>query len=294
MKIAVVGSMNMDMLVHTSRIPHPGETLRGTDLEYQPGGKGANQAVAMAKLGADVTMYGCLGKDAAGEQILQNMERQGIHMEHVRILDAIVTGQALITIGESDNTIIIIAGANDYVNLEYLEKNMSSILEADIIVLQNEIPQESVNEVIRACHAKRKIIVLNPAPARKIELDSIEKVTYLTPNEHEAELIFGREIEAAMHRYPEKLIVTRGKEGVAAVSKSQKMLVVPALKVEVVDTTGAGDTLNGAFCVGIAGGMDIEEALKFANTAAGLSIQRYGAQTGMSELEEVRKKMQTC
>lgn len=290
MKIAVIGSMNMDMLVHADRIPGKGETIKGSTIEYQPGGKGANQAVAMARLGAEVAMFGCVGDDAAGRGLMDSLACAGVDTGAVRILKGIPTGQAVITVGEGDNTIVIIAGANDSVDIDYVEANKEKILDADIIVLQNEIPQETVEHVIRLCGGYGKIIVWNPAPARGIKEELLDLITYITPNEHEVRVIWGEEADdlgKLLNRYAGKLIVTQGERGVIMCHKEKGVLTIPAMKVAVTDTTGAGDTLNGAFCAGLAEHMDEEEALRFANAAAGLSVQKCGAQAGMPARGEV-------
>lgn len=295
MKIAIVGSMNMDMILHADRIPLKGETIQGKSIEYQPGGKGANQAVAIAKLGGDVTMFGCVGNDAVGRQLIDNLKEYGVNTSHIETLENVSTGQAIITIGESDNSIIIIAGANAHVDIPYVEKYRKEILEADIVVLQNEIPEETVSYTIRMCHKENKIIVWNPAPARKVETELINMVTYITPNEHEVEIIWQKnleEIAELQKQYKEKLIVTQGEKGVSVSFDGEQITIIPAMEVEVVDTTGAGDTLNGAFCVGIAEGMDEIHALKFANAAAGLSVKKCGAQKGMPVREKVEKMIE--
>lgn len=294
MKIAVVGSMNMDMIVHADRIPLKGETLEGNGIEYQPGGKGANQAVAMAKLGAQVTMFGCTGNDLVGKELIENMIKWGVNTEHIRTLDGVLTGQAIITVGENDNTIVIIAGANDEVSMKYVEAKRDKILEADIIVLQNEIPEETVNYMIHLCWKHRKTVVWNPAPARKLNQKLVDMVTYITPNEHEARAIWGDEaddIEKLLNRYPGKLIITQGDKGVSVNIEGKGIVTVPAMKVKVKDTTGAGDTLNGAFCVALSRGMKELDALKFANAAAALSVEKCGAQAGMPRLTEVEKAL---
>lgn len=292
MKIAIVGSMNMDMILHADRIPLKGETIYGKSIEYQPGGKGANQAAAIAKLGGDVTMFGCVGNDAVGRQLIDNLKDCGVDTSYIETLENVSTGQAIITIGDSDNSIIIIAGANNCVDIPYVERHRKEILEADIIVLQNEIPEETVAHTIRICHEENKIIVWNPAPARKAEPEIIDMATYITPNEHEVGIMWEKkpeEIADLQKQYKEKLIVTQGEKGVSVSVDGKQITTVPAMQVEVIDTTGAGDTLNGAFCVGIADGMDEIHALEFANTAAGLSVKKCGAQKGMPGREEVEK-----
>ena len=283
----------MDMTVKAERIPLKGETLKGWDLQYIPGGKGANQAVAMAMLGAEVKMFGCVGDDAAGESLVKNLRDTGVETGHIKVVPGVPTGLAMITVGENDNTIIVVAGTNDHVDIDYVNEVKDSILECEIVLLQHEIPQETVEYVIALCADSGVKVVLNPGPARPVKQETLEKVTYLTPNEHEAVILFGGDIsfEEMMKKYPEKLVITQGSRGVSTCLKSGEVILVPARKSNVVDTTGAGDTLNGAFTVAVTEGKGIADALAFANTAAGLSTEKFGAQGGMPTLEEVRSAM---
>ncbi len=293
-KIGVVGSINMDMTVQAERIPLKGETLKGENLKYIPGGKGANQAVAMAKLGADVEMFGCVGDDSAGKDLLENLKSVGVKTEHIRIADNVPTGLALITVGENDNTIIVVAGANNCVDIDYVNQIRDALLQCDIVLLQHEIPQETVEYTANLCTENGVKVVLNPAPARPVKPEILEKVTYLTPNEHETVILFGEEqsFEELMKKYPEKLVITQGSKGVSTCLKNGEVVLVPARKSKVVDTTGAGDTLNGAFAVAITEGRAMKDALKFANTAAGLSIEKAGAQGGMPTYQDVIKELE--
>lgn len=293
MKLAVVGSINMDMTVTAERIPHKGETLRGDSISYIPGGKGANQAVAMARLGAEVEMFGCVGDDSNGERLLQNLRDAGVGTGQVKVTKEAPTGIAMITVAENDNTIVVVPGANGKVDRAYVDEVKSALKMCDMVVLQHEIPLDTVHYVAEFCAEENIQVVLNPAPAAEVPMDIIEKVTYLTPNEHEAVLIFGEghEAEELLKKYPEKLIITQGSRGVSACLKSGEVISVPARPAKVADTTGAGDTLNGAFAVRRAAGDDLESALLYANTAASLSTEKFGAQTGMPTAEEVEKEM---
>lgn len=293
MKISVVGSINMDMTVKAERIPLKGETLKGEDLKYIPGGKGANQAVAMAKLGADVEMFGCVGNDSAGKELVQNLKDMRVKTDNIRAVDGVPTGIALITVGENDNTIIVVAGANDCVDKAYVDSIKEELLQSEVVVLQHEIPQETNEYVIRLCHENNVKVVLNPGPARPVKKEIVDLVTYLTPNEHEAKIIFGEETptEELLQKYPEKLLITQGAKGVSMCLAEGKVLLVPARRAEVVDTTGAGDTLNGAFTVQIAKGESVKDALRFGNIAASLSTEKFGAQGGMPTFEEVTAEL---
>ena len=219
-KIGVIGSINMDMTVQAERIPLKGETLKGENLQYIPGGKGANQAVAMSRLGADVVMFGCVGNDAAGESLRKNLKEQGVDTSYIKTIDGVPTGLAIITVGEKDNTIVVVEGANKEVTIEYVKEVEKALLECEIVLLQHEIPQETIEYVIEFCYEHGIKAVLNPGPARPVKAEIIEKVTYLTPNEHEAVSIFGEghSFEEMMRRYPEKLVITQGSRGVSTCS----------------------------------------------------------------------------
>ena len=283
----------MDMTVTAERIPLKGETLKGSSISYIPGGKGANQAVAMAKLGAEVEMFGAVGDDGNGQALLDNLKRAGVKTEHVKICQDVPTGIAMITVAENDNTIVVVAGANGEVDRAYVDE-IKPVLEGyDMVVLQHEIPLETVHYVVEFCAEKGIQVVLNPAPAAEVPMDVIEKVTYVTPNEHEAALIFGKDLptEELLRKYPEKLIITQGSRGVSACLQSGEVLTVPARPAKVMDTTGAGDNLNGAFSVRRAMGDDLQSALFYANTAASLSTEKFGAQTGMPTADEVAAEL---
>lgn len=293
-KIAVVGSINIDQTVTAERIPLKGETLSGGSLRYIPGGKGANQAVAMAKLGAEVEMFGCVGDDDNGRKMVENLTANGVKTSHIKVIAGVPTGIAIITVGDHDNTIIVVEGANGQVDRTYIDGVKDVLLGYDMVVLQHEIPLDTVRYVVELCAAHAIPTILNPAPAAEVPMDVIDKVTYLTPNEHEAVLIFGRErsTEDLLKAYPEKLVITQGSRGVSVGLSGGEVLNVPARKAPVVDTTGAGDTLNGAFCVKIAEGCGIAEALQYANAAASLSIGKFGAQSGMPTALELAKAME--
>ena len=281
MKLAVVGSINTDMTVIAERIPLKGETLMGDSLSYIPGGKGANQAVAMAKLGAEVEIFGCVGDDDNGRRMLDNLNKVGVKTEHIQVLEGVPTG------------IIVVPGANGKVDKAYVDGIKDELVKYDMVVLQHEIPLETVHYIAEFCYEKDIPVILNPAPAAEVPMSIIDKVTYVTPNEHEAVLIFGDELstEDLLKKYPEKLVITQGSRGVSTCLKNGEVLTVPARKTNVVDTTGAGDTLNGAFSVRIAAGDDMKSALTYANVAASLSTEKFGAQTGMPTAEEVEKEM---
>ncbi|MCU9595266.1 ribokinase [Caldibacillus thermolactis] len=291
-KIAVVGSINMDLVVTAERRPNAGETLFGKDFQTVPGGKGANQAVAAARLGAEVAMIGCVGQDVFGKEMIDNLKQNGVSIDHVEPVPHESSGTAHITIAEGDNSIICVEGANGKLTPSYVEKAASTLKAADMILIQQEIPEETVEYVAIFCKEYDKKLILNPAPARKVSDEVIAHATYITPNEHEFAILFGEENRSKMlAKYPNKLIITEGKNGVRY-HNGETEVVVPSYKVdEPVDTTGAGDTFNGAFAVAIAEGKGIEEALQFANRAASLSVMKPGAQGGMPTRKEVEEML---
>ena len=291
MKIAVVGSINMDMTVLADRIPKKGETVAGSDLRHVPGGKGANQAVAASRLGADTAMYGCVGDDANGEMLLDNLRKQGVDGSKIKVVPGVPSGIAVITVADKDNVIVVVPGANGCVDTAYVDSIADDLRQADMVMLQHEIPQETIEYVIDLCDRADIPVVLNPAPARPVSQGTVNKVRWITPNETEAALIFGdRPIDEMLADYPDKLVITLGSDGTAA-SDGKAVLHIPARKSEVVDTTGAGDTFNAAFSVRCAAGDSLEDALRYANTAGGLATEKFGAQGGMPSDEDVRRAM---
>lgn len=292
-KIAVIGSINMDMVATARRIPRKGETISATGISYIPGGKGANQAVAAARLGGDVTMFGCVGDDAFCDRLLENLRENGVCADSVDILPGESSGLAMIVVAENDNAITVIPGANARVTPAYIDAHWEEIAKADIVMLQNEIPEKTVRYAMGLLSEAGKTIIYNPAPAAKADAFLVEHATYLTPNEHEARIVLDDEttsLEELLLRYEGKLIVTLGAKGVVSAQDSA-VVTVPARKVDVVDTTGAGDTMNGAFAFAIASGMPFVEALAFANVAAGISTEKAGAQAGMPTYDSVMQRL---
>ncbi|MDW7658697.1 MAG: ribokinase [Bacillota bacterium] len=289
MRISVVGSLNMDMTVTAPRIPQKGETILGEALNYFPGGKGANQAYALGKLGADVVMYGCVGRDDFGRQLIDNLAQANVETSGIRQLDTARTGVALITVGESDNTIVVVPGANGMVDRSYIDTISPDLLRSDLVMLQLEIPLETVLYICDMCAAAGVPVLLNPAPAIRLPQTVLDQVTLITPNEHEAALVYDHDgpIEELLARYPEKLVVTLGKAGSVFADRNGNILRTAAGKARVVDTTGAGDTFNAALAFAMTSGYDLAKAMVFANTAAGISTEKMGAQAGMPTFDEV-------
>jgi len=293
MKIAVVGSLNMDMVVTAPRIPLKGETITGQALHFVPGGKGANQAVALGRLGADVSMFGCVGEDDFGRQLIHTLAANGVKADQVRTLQGQITGVAMITVGDGDNSIVVVPGANGLVDRTYIESIQDELLQSQMVILQLEIPLDTAVYVIDLCHRAGIAVLLNPAPAQELSPDLIEKLTFITPNEHEAAIVFADQgdYRELLRRYPEKLIITQGSAGASFASQNGEVHQIPASPATVVDTTGAGDTFNAALAYAWSQAMTLGTALVFANCAAGLSTEKFGAQGGMPTLAEVTARL---
>lgn len=290
-KIAVIGSSSMDLVVTSKKRPGAGETVLGESFKTVPGGKGANQAVAAARLGAEVYMIGCVGDDHYGEAILNNFKKNGVKTDFVEPVTGVESGTAHIILAEGDNSIVVVKGANDHITPSYIAKAAELIDRCDLVMIQQEIPEETVEYVAELCEDKQVPLLLNPAPAREISQKVIEGATYITPNEHEADVLFnGQPLSESLRTYPEKVFITEGAAGVRYFNGKEEVLV-PSFKVKAVDTTGAGDTFNAAFGTAIAEGKDLTESITFGNRAASLSVTSFGAQGGMPTREEVERKL---
>ncbi|WP_027965341.1 ribokinase [Halalkalibacillus halophilus] len=286
-KITVIGSINMDLVTSANRFPSKGETIMGEDFKTIPGGKGANQAIAASKLGAEVTMIGCVGEDAFAKELIENFEANGIDTTSIQKVQEQPTGIASITIAESDNHIIVVPGANHAVQPKMIEEYKDIIIKSDLLLLQHEIPLNTVAFIVDLAYKNGTDVVLNPAPAHSIPLEVLEKVKYLTPNEHELSEILDDEEKTSFYRNNrEKFIVTQGGKGVEYYQDGQEQHV-PGFDVDVVDTTGAGDSFNGGFSVALAQGKSLETCCYYGNAVGALSVSKLGAQTGMPTHSEV-------
>ncbi|WP_102275926.1 ribokinase [Cytobacillus massiliigabonensis] len=291
-KITVIGSINMDIVTSTNILPKMGETVLGKAFHTIPGGKGANQAVAAARLGADVTLIGCVGDDIFGKELKQHLKQQGINVENVEPVTETSTGTASITLYDGDNNIIVVPGANYHVTPDYIEGLEKIIAESDVVLLQLEIPLETVERTVEIARRHKATIILNPAPIQPLSKELLSKVNYITPNEHEQEMLL-TSFEWADEERKEiikKCIVTKGSKGVSILKEDE--LKIPSFSVDVVDTTGAGDTFNGALAYCLSMGYELEEACRFANATAALSVTKFGAQGGMPTLQEVEEFLQ--
>ncbi|GFP25620.1 ribokinase [Candidatus Hakubella thermalkaliphila] len=296
-KVAVVGSFVMDLVVHAPRRPEVGETLLGTSFAMYLGGKGINQAVAAARLGATVHMIGRVGNDQFGKSFLRAMEEEGVNGQFVIIDQEEGTGIGTPVIDEKgNNSIILIPRANTKVTVQDVEKARVAIEEADVLTVQLELPVEASHAAARIAKDAGRTVVLNCAPYRPIGDDFLRLVDYLVPNEVEAEQLFGigKEdlLDAAKARSLVKktgckvIVVTVGEEGSILID-AKGVRQIPAPLVQAVDSVGAGDAFVGAFCVAVGSGMDTAKAVELANAAGALSVTRHGAMPSMPRRDEL-------
>lgn len=299
-RIIVVGSSNTDMVVRTARMPKPGETLLGGVFMMNQGGKGANQAVAAAKLGGDTLFIAKIGDDIFGRETLLLLEKEGIDIRHVSFSAEHASGVALIEVDDTgENSIVVASGANADLSPEDIEAADDEFAGAAVMIVQLETPIETVEKAIETAHAHGVTVVLNPAPAPKTPLrpEILAMVDYIIPNKSEAEAISGVEItddESMMKAVAEiqrlgvpNVIFTLGSKG-ALLCTGGKSTLIPSFKVKAVDTTAAGDTFCGALCVGLAEGTSLLEAIEFANKAASITVTRPGAQQAIPYRSEVQ------
>jgi ribokinase len=291
-RVVVVGSINMDLVTETDQFPRLGETLFGKRFAQYPGGKGANQAVAAARLGAEVTMIGCVGADAFGEQMKAILAREGVDTRWVST-GREATGIAAITLSAGDNAIVVVPGANHELSATDIDRAEQAFRDADVVLAQLEIPFATVCHAARVARAHGKPFFLNPAPAVALPDELLDLTTLITPNEHELATALqtpGEDWRAILQRMPGRIAMTLGKEGAYYATPDGQLVHQPGFAVNAVDTTGAGDTFNGALASFWHLGM--AEAIRRANAAGALSVTRPGAQGGMPTLAELERFLQ--
>lgn len=296
-KILVVGSANTDMVIRVEEFPAPGETLLGQNFLLNAGGKGANQAVAAARLGGKVAMIARLGNDLFGKQTIENFKKEGLNVEGVVLDNKLPSGVAQIVVDKSgENTIVVAGGSNLALNTRQINKYYSLIQEAEVILLQLEIPIETVLYVAKKAKGLGKKVILNPAPASKLSDKLYASIYAITPNETETKFLTGINItgeKSAQHAadfFHDKgvkvVIITLGAAG-AFLSTADYSGTIATSEVEAVDTTAAGDTFNGALAAALSNEMSWEEAVAFANKAAALSVTKHGAQASVPFLQDL-------
>lgn len=295
-KVIVIGSSNTDMVVCSEHLPKPGETVLGGDFMMAGGGKGANQAVAVAKMGHPVIFSAALGKDIFGDEAVARYKDYGIDTTYIVRKDT-PSGVALILVdSKAQNSISVALGANNELSLEDVMPALDVIEEGDIVLLQLEIPMATVESAIAVAAERGARVILNPAPAANVSTEALSKLYLITPNQTEAELLTGIEVtdEASAIKASEalcalgvkKVVITLGSDG-AMLYEGGNSTIIPAHKVNAVDTTAAGDVYNGAMCAALAEGLSLVEALQFATKASAISVSRAGAQPSIPSREEV-------
>lgn len=296
--IVIVGSSNMDLVAKALRIPVPGETLTGTDFFMIPGGKGANQAVAAARLGAEVIFVARLGKDVFGAKSLENFKSVQINTKHIQQLDDVPSGIALIAIDDSGrNSIIVVPGANGRLMPADVDQARADIAAAGVVVTQLEVPMATVEHTAELAQENKVPFILDPAPARPLSPALLARVDILKPNEIEAETLTGIKVidadtagkaaDALLSQGVRQVIITMGKKGFL-LAEDDSMDFIEGYKVRAVDSTAAGDAFTGALAFGIASGKSLRQAVLYANAVAAISVTRYGAQSSMPTLNEVQ------
>jgi len=297
-RVAVVGSLNMDLVARAPRLPHPGETLAGRTFAQVPGGKGGNQAVAAARLGARVAMLGCVGADANGAQLRAGLEAEGIDCTALET-GREATGVALIIVDDgSQNAIVIVAGSNGEVTPDTIARHEAVLAAAEVVICQLETPLDTVHAALAAARRLGKTVILNPAPATgPLPAEWLPLIDYLIPNELEAATLTGLPVgspeeaaaAAAVLRAAgaRNVLVTLGPRGVQAALEGAAPVLYDAPRVQAVDTTAAGDTFIGGFAAQLAEGADVDAAIRFAQRAAALSVTRAGAQPSIPTRAEL-------
>ncbi|MDF2592563.1 MAG: rbsK [Clostridia bacterium] len=295
--ITVVGSLNMDLVTYTGRMPVIGETIIGKSFKQIPGGKGANQADAIAKLGAKVRMIGCVGSDDMGNTLLESLNNDGVDITRIKKVEGISTGIASITVDSAaNNCIIVVSGANNMLSADDIRTSYDALQNSDVVVAQLEVPIETVKYVLSTAKQLGKLTILNPAPAVELDKDFLANVDILVPNDTELQLISGIQVnndsdmenaaQVLMNKGVRELIVTLGDKGCVHINKLG-MKAYPAYKVNAVDTTAAGDSFIGAVAVAINEGKSLEEAIHFATAVGAITVTKEGAQSSLPLRGEV-------
>lgn len=301
-KLIVLGSVNADHVLQVPSFPRPGETLSGRNYQVIAGGKGANQAVAAARLGADIGFIASVGSDDFGRNIIQQFKQDDINTAYIQIADSKPTGIAMIQVSdEGENCICLSPEANDLLTSDIINQYKKPLQSCDYLLLQLETPLEGIQSAVNYAKTspdKKVNIILNPAPARTLTDDLLAKIDVITPNETEAEVLTGIKVfddgsaQQAANVLHDKgihtVMITLGSKGVW-LSENYKGELIQGFKVKAIDTTAAGDTFNGAFVTGLLEGMQTKQAITFAHAAAALSVTRFGAQTSIPTRQETNE-----
>ncbi|MFQ3610971.1 MAG: ribokinase [Fimbriimonadales bacterium] len=295
--IVVVGSANTDLVVRVPSLPKPGQTLLGEDFQVIAGGKGANQAVACARLGAQVVFVGSVGDDEFGHQTLQNLQQEGIGTDYITRAEGVPSGVALIAVAESgENMIVVAPGANARLSRDHVRRAEPAFAQADAVIAQLEVPIEAVLEAANLAQRYQRPFVLNPAPAQSLPPELTLRTTWLIPNESEAQILTGQpsttspeqQVQALQAQGWQRGVLTLGANGVLCWHEGE-LVYQPAYAVSVVDTTSAGDAFVAGFTLALVEGRALPDALAFAQAVSALSVMRWGAQPSLPTRREVEE-----
>ncbi len=295
--ITVIGSLNMDLVTRTQKVPKVGETFLGVEFKQAAGGKGANQADAIAKLGAEVAMIGRVGADQFGESLVKSLEHDGVMVSHIHITEGISTGIATIIIdGDGDNSIIVVPSANFKLMPQDIDEAEELIKQSKIVIAQLEVPIDTIKYAFKKAKQYGSYTILNPAPARELDDEILAMTDLLVPNETELEILSGRmlvgeedmlvAVKELMQKGVKEMIVTLGANGCMHIDK-EGASHYPAHRVKAVDTTAAGDSFIGAFATAFSEGKTPQEAIGFASKVSALTVTREGAQDSLPTKKEV-------
>jgi ribokinase len=299
-RITIVGSLNMDLVIRSPRIPQPGETIIGSEFQTIPGGKGANQAVAAARLGGKVTMVGKVGEDTFADVLLENLVSAEIDASFVQRDGQAASGVALIVVDDhGENIIVVASGANMRMTEKDVEAAEAAIVDSDVLLLQLEVPLPIVKRATQIAKSHNVTVVLNPAPARELPPDLLASVDVLVPNESETALLTGLPTEsqielekAATHLLDSgvrSVVITLGKKGAYLASSDYESRIYEAFSIQPVDTTAAGDAFVAGLAVNYGAGKTLPEAIRWGNAAGALAALRFGAQTSLPKRNEVQE-----
>jgi len=290
--IAVLGSANMDIVTEVNRIPLPGETVQGESVRRYPGGKGANQAVAAARLGGDVAFFGRVGDDPFGRELLDSLSHNGVDVSAVDRLPDVPTGTASIWVEQSgENAIACVPGANGVVDASYVDRVFDRLADADVLMLQFEIPLATIEHLLQRLPDERPVVIVDPAPALDLAGLRLERIDILTPNESELAALTGLvgmepAARSLLHRGVRGVLCKAGKNGAYWID--HEAAHVPSLNIDAVDSTAAGDAFNAALACGVCR-RSMLDAIRWANVAGALTAMRRGAQPSLPTYEEVEQ-----
>ena len=303
--ILVIGSLNVDINVRVDHTPCAGETILSSPMVKIPGGKGANQACALGKLGGDVAILGAVGNDNNAEIQRQNLQNAGVNVDHLIVKEDASTGMAFITINsEGDNCIVVVPGANSELRIEDIDGNRKLIEDCEILIMQMEIPLPVISYAAQMAKRLGKLVILDPAPVPKqMPAGLLKNVDIVKPNETELSMLSGVKLDKnnldsvrnaakiVQKMGPENVVVSLGEKGAYILNNSEEGVLVPSVATKVVDTTAAGDTFTAAMALQLLNGTTLRNAVAFANTAASLTVARYGAQSSIPTMKEVSEQL---